>query len=386
MKKSVRKLLTAVLAVVFVVSGGMTVWQLIQYRQEAIDHEEAAGLVDLPDFTDVPQITPQPDDSEASSGAVSSESPLPSGSGTNEPPDSSSGSSPSASGGEEPKEEKPKPVYVDPYAEALRNMDFSALQKVNDDVKGWILIPDSKISYPILQGEDNDYYLKHNWKKRRNSSGSIYIEHRCSGDFSDFNTILYGHRMNNKSMFGLLWNYEKQSYYEKHPYVYISDESGSHKYEIFAAYEVPVTKRTYQIAFEDDNQKQLFLDFCTSQSVIETGIVPTIHDKVITMSTCTGDGHETRWVVQAVLKAQLPKEEPPEDVPPTEQPDTPPAVEDPAEQPDVPQEGGDTSASVPAESTQQETPEQPLPDVPAAGEMPSAPEEVPEDTPTEPTA
>ncbi|MEI3304556.1 MAG: class B sortase, partial [Dysosmobacter sp.] len=90
--------------------------------------------------------------------------------------------------------------------------------------------------------------------------------------------------------------------------LYITDDNGSHKYEIFAAYEVSTAGTTYQIGFSGDASKQAFLDYCLGQSVIDTGITPTVHDKILTLSTCTGNGHATRWVVQARLKGVAPSD------------------------------------------------------------------------------
>ena len=79
------------------------------------------------------------------------------------------------------------------------------------------------------------------------------------------------------------------------------NSAGIYTYEIFSAYEARITEDTYRLGFGGDTQKQAFLDFCVEKSVISTGIVPTVEDRILTLSTCTGRGHETRWVVQAVL-------------------------------------------------------------------------------------
>ena len=232
-------------------------------------------------------------------------------------------------------------------------MDFTALREVNRDVQGWIMIPGTVISSPLLQGEDNQYYLKHTWKKWTSAVGAIFLEWQNSPDLSDFNTIIYGHRMNNGSMFASLKNYKKQSYWAAHPCVYITDDNGSHKYEIFAAYEVSTTGTTYQLGFSDDASKQAFIDYCLEQSVIDTGITPTVYDRVLTLSTCTGNGHATRWVVQAVLKGvappdtaqEVPAEPTSEGPAPEEQPASQPLPEtepgqpdQAAEEPDAPEE------------------------------------------------
>ena len=204
---------------------------------------------------------------------------------------------------------EPEPVWVDPYADALKNMDFTALRQENQDVAGWILIPDTKVSYPLMQGEDNDYYLNHNWRRQKSSQGSIYMDYRCSTDLSGFHTILYGHKMNNGAMFGQLYRYEEQTFWEAHPNLYIADDNGSHVYQIFAAYEASVsTGDTYRVSFASEEKQQAFLDACMEHSEIQTGIVPTVEDRILTLSTCTGNGHATRWVVQAVYQGTTAQE------------------------------------------------------------------------------
>lgn len=285
--KKLRLLLTAALVLVLAVSVGMLVRQNIQYREGERDYAEAESLVELPDLGQI-------DAAESQEAAEPAE--------------------------HEEAAEAEQPVYVDPYADALRNMDFSALREVNSDVLGWILIPGTAVSYPVVQGMDNDYYLNHTWKKWTSVVGSIFLECRNSRDLSDFNTMIYGHRMNNGSMFASLKNYKAQSYWEAHPAVYLTDDSGSHKYEIFAAYEVSTEGETYRLGFGSDQEKQAFIDYCLAQSVIDTGVVPRTYDRILTLSTCTGQGHATRWVVQAVLWGEAPQEAeaPLEELPPEE--------------------------------------------------------------------
>ncbi|MDD3346346.1 class B sortase [Oscillibacter sp.] len=281
--RKLRIILIVILAAVFVGSAAMLLCRELDYQKGEETYAEAQSLVELPDFTALE--TPAVESAPAEEGAAG-----------------------------EP--------YVDPYADALRSMDFTALREVNGDVLGWILIPGTPISYPLVQGTDNFYYLKHTWKKQSSAVGAIFLESRSSGDLSDFNTVVYGHRMNNGSMFASLKNYKKQSYWASHPCVYLTDDTGSHKYDIFAAYEVSTSGETYQIGFSGQESKQAFLDYCVAQSVIQTGITPTVNDRVVTLSTCTGNGHATRWVVQAVLRgvavAESPEEAPaqtPEEAP-----------------------------------------------------------------------
>lgn len=198
-------------------------------------------------------------------------------------------------------------MWQDPYAQALKDMDFSALRQQNPDVLGWILIPGTRVSYPVVQGTDNSYYLDHTWRGGKNSVGAIFMDYRNSGDLSDFNTIIYGHRMNNRSMFGTLSQYKSRSYWQAHPYVYLTDDSGTHRYEIFAAGEVSVDSDVYRLGLRSSSGRQSFLDSCLSLSALNTGVTPHVYDKVLTLSTCTGNGHATRWVVPGRLPRPGPR-------------------------------------------------------------------------------
>lgn len=189
------------------------------------------------------------------------------------------------------------PEEPDPVAEELAALDLAPLREINEEVAGWLYVPGTEISYPILQAADNDYYLKHTWEKKWNGGGSIFLDYRCSGDFTDFNTILYGHRMNNGTMFAPLRAYTDQDFWRDHPYVYVADGARVYRYEIFAAWEAGVTSIVYAV----DGDRQRLLDSFLGASQIDTGLVPGTEDTLLTLSTCTGNGHATRWVVQAVL-------------------------------------------------------------------------------------
>ena len=322
MKPKFRKALAALLAVICALCLGRTALQLVQYRQGDETYAQAEELAGLPDLSDLPVV-----DFTGGGGGVSS-------------------SASTDGAGEAPEE---VPVWQDPYAQALKDMDFSALRQQNPDVLGWILIPGTRVSYPVVQGTDNSYYLDHTWRGGKNSVGAIFMECRNSSDLSDFNTIIYGHRMNNRSMFGTLSQYKSRSYWQAHPYVYLTDDSGTHRYEIFAAGEVSVDSDVYRLGLRSDSSRQSFLDSCLALSALNTGVTPHTYDKVLTLSTCTGNGHATRWVVQAVCPGQAPEtpEIPQEE--PTPQPD--------ASQPEESVQTPDVSQESPAEPEQPQEPE-----------------------------
>lgn len=190
----------------------------------------------------------------------------------------------------------------DPFAVELAKKNLSALREVNPDVIGWIEIPGTQLAYPIMDGDDNEYYLEHTWDKQSNTFGSVFLECFNNSDLRDFNTLIYGHRMMNGSMFGSLKYFRNKEYFQKHPYVYILDASGVHRYEIFSAYTAPVNSMAFEYGFLNEEMIRLFLEYCVSKSEIDTGVVPTLNDKILTLVTCTGKGYEARWVVQACLR------------------------------------------------------------------------------------
>ena len=286
MKKKVRIVITVILAAILVLCAGMIIYKNIQYSEGAETYAEAEKLAGLPDLTVIE--------------------------GAQEPAAADDATS------ETPKPDSQAVPYVDPYADLLRNMDFAALRKVNSDVLGWILIPNTAISYPLVKTDDNSYYLNRDYKKAYSAVGAIFMEQACSPDFSDFNTIIYGHRMNNGSMFAGLKYYKSNTYWKSHPYVYVTTDSGCSKYEIFAAYEISTEGDTYRLGIKNTSTKQAYIDYCVGQSLYSTGVTPTTNDHILTLSTCTGNGHATRWVVQAVLKSAVAPDAAAEETPTTQ--------------------------------------------------------------------
>lgn len=344
MNKKIRRIVTAVLLVIFAGSACMLGYKLLQYQEGEEIYDEAEELVNLPELPseDEPRIPEGPDQISAS--------PVDSG---------------------EPADTTP---YVDPYADALRNMDFSALQEVNSDVLGWVLIPWTKISYPVVQTNDNDYYLHHTWKKTASAVGAIYMDYRCSADLGDFNTILYGHRMNNGSMFAGLKYYKKASYYKQHPLVYLTTAQGSFQYEIFSVYEGSPAGESYRTGLRTAEGKQAFLDAAVAASLYDTGVTPTVNDYVLTLSTCTGNGHSKRLIVHAVRRGYAASDEAAKDALEEASAEAPPETpaETPAEGPaEAPEETNPAEASEAEENSKlppEDEPEGEAPPVQTQGE------------------
>ena len=182
------------------------------------------------------------------------------------------------------------------------SLPLEELMEKNPDVLGWICIPDSDISYPLMKAKDNQEYLYQTWDGKYSKYGSIFLECRNSHDFSDFNTLVYGHNMLTRDMFGTLSDYKDQAFSDSHPSVYIRLDEVVRRYDVFSCYDADIVSDTYRLIFEDDAQKQAALDLYVGKSLLESDLEPQITDHILTLSTCTGRGTANlRFVVQAIL-------------------------------------------------------------------------------------
>ena len=115
-------------------------------------------------------------------------------------------------------------------------VDFESLLAQGPDVKAWLELPGTVIQYPVAQGEDNSYYLKHLYDGTANKVGCLFIDYENAEDFSDNNTIIYGHNMRDGSMFSTLVEYKAQAYYDEHPEMYLVTPEGGYVVEVFSAF------------------------------------------------------------------------------------------------------------------------------------------------------
>mgnify|MGYP002510649738 FL=1 len=207
---------------------------------------------------------------------------------------------------EEPKQEPVQAVPEEPEAELVDiPIDFAGLQEMNPEIYAWIRIPGTEVDYPIVQRpEDDAYYLDHTIEGAEGLPGSIYTESLNKKDFTDKNTVIYGHNMKDNTMFGSLKDYKDSAYMDEHSEVYIYTPEHIFTYKIFGA--VTYDSRHIMVAFDfaQDEQYQAYLDSLSQvrnmASYINTDIPVTTADRIITMSTCNGN-NDQRFLVEAVL-------------------------------------------------------------------------------------
>lgn len=185
-------------------------------------------------------------------------------------------------------------------------VDLKQLQAVNDDVIGWIYIPETNINFPVLQGKNNKQYLFQSYEKEYLTAGSIFIDYRCAEDFTDKNTVIYGHNMHNGSMFGKLKKYKDEKYKKTHSCVYILNSAKEwNQYEIIACFQADVEGAVYDLPIDEKCSEEKFKQLRTTikaENIYSGDVKITKEDHLITLSTCTQDSrNDVRVVVISKL-------------------------------------------------------------------------------------
>ena len=186
-------------------------------------------------------------------------------------------------------------------------IDFAKLQEINPELYAWIEIPGTVIDYPIAQhdGQDQSYYLTHSMYGEKQSAGCIHTQNLNSKDFTDPNTVIYGHNMKNGSMFKGLHSFEDRTFFDENRYVYIYTPEHVLTYEIFAAYETDSYHLLVTYDFDDPEVYERYLNYITGLESMYVNIRKDVEvdkdDRIITLSTCVGGRPNSRYLVQAVL-------------------------------------------------------------------------------------
>ena len=185
-------------------------------------------------------------------------------------------------------------------------IDFETLTRENPDVYAWIQIPGTQVDYPILQSsEDDSYYLTHTIDGEEKTEGAIYTEQLNNKDFTDPNTVIYGHNMRNESMFGSLHWYEDREFFDENRELTIYLPDKILHYRIFAAYVYDNRHILQSFDFTNKTEYQGYLDSIFALKSVSNNIDTSAEvgsdDRIVTLSTCNAGRDEERYLVQAVL-------------------------------------------------------------------------------------
>ena len=183
--------------------------------------------------------------------------------------------------------------------------EFAELYLQNPDLVGWITVPDTRVDYPVVQRpKELDYYLYRDFYGKRDSHGCIYVREACDVFAPSDNVTMYGHRMNDKTMFAELVKLQKKEYVQENPYIYFDTLTEYHTYQI--AYVLTTSASVgsgfaYHELVNADNEAEFneFLANCRRYSLFDTGVEVHYGDKLITLSTCEYTHENGRLVVVA---------------------------------------------------------------------------------------
>ncbi len=190
---------------------------------------------------------------------------------------------------------------AEPLEYAPIRVDFENLLQEGPEIIGWLYCADTVINYPIVHHANNDYYLDRLPNSKFSPGGTIFLDCENSPDLSDWNSILYGHNMNDDSMFGTLPDYRKQEYYDEHPVMYFLTPTQDYRIDIIGGYTTLSTSDTYSIPYDEIGR-----DALVEKAVRNTEFQPSAQagpgERLITLSTCTYEYDEARFVIVGVLR------------------------------------------------------------------------------------
>jgi len=178
------------------------------------------------------------------------------------------------------------------------NQNLVDLQASYPDVVGWLRVPNTQIDHPFAQSNDNDFYLHTDLGQNRSQAGALFMDYRNNKDFSDFNTIIFGHNMRNGSMFGTLQNFNNQNFFDanKTGAIFLSNKIYEIQFMAFAVI-APNDAMIYNPNIITEADKTNFLDYVKNTARYYRDIDTTINDRIITLSTCNYEFDNARMVL-----------------------------------------------------------------------------------------
>ena len=180
--------------------------------------------------------------------------------------------------------------------------ELTELYRQNNDLVGWICMEDTNINYPVMQTVDNpNYYLKRGFDKEYSSYGCPYVQEDCDVLKPSDNLVIYGHHMNNGTMFADLCNYASKAYRDAHPTVVIETKDGVSVYTVFSVMKVKSDDDWYRFtSVGKEKSYNSMIEYAKEKSIYDTGITPAYNQQILTLSTCYGDSNDGRILILAV--------------------------------------------------------------------------------------
>lgn len=176
-------------------------------------------------------------------------------------------------------------------------INFDALREVNPDIVAWLYYESTNINYPIVQGKDNDYYLHITFEGTWAVGGTLFVDAVTEDPFRQFNTIVYGHHMQDHSMFGDIKKLKDKEYCEEHPQFELVTPEGKYHLKICAFLNQPADSEIYTTNFNDEERKEKYIDLVRSLASYVTDEEMTTDDRLVVLSTCAYEYQDARYMV-----------------------------------------------------------------------------------------
>ena len=161
------------------------------------------------------------------------------------------------------------------------------LSNTNDDYKFWLSIDNTKINHPVVQGEDNEFYLNHDFNKSKNSAGSIFIDSKVNSDSK--NTVVYGHNMKDGSMFADIELFKNEEFFNNNKFIIVEKDGIQYVYEVFSVYYLSGENTDYlQTNFSSDKEFADFIHLAKERSIFDSN-KEISSENILTLSTCSYD-------------------------------------------------------------------------------------------------
>ncbi len=180
-------------------------------------------------------------------------------------------------------------------------IDLDSLSRINPDSVGWIGNDGIEIDYPIVQAKDNDYYLNHLFTLEKNKLGAIFMDYRNQNDFSDQNTIIYGHNMKDGSMFSSLTHYKQQNYFDLNPNILIESKDSKYRVDFFAGVIVDGSYESVRFTFKDDEDYLNYIDSLIKHSTFTSDVKISSNDRIVSLVTCSYEYNNARFALYGKL-------------------------------------------------------------------------------------
>ena len=181
-------------------------------------------------------------------------------------------------------------------------IDFDSLKQVNADVIGWLTLNDTVIDYPVVKGNDNDYYLNHLLTGEINSLGTLFVDYRNNDPFMDQLTVIYGHSMLNGSMFFILERYKNQSFYEEHQEFVFETPDQTYIFEPIAGKVMDAKIPFLQFNFNTEEEYLNYINEYISTSTFRSYVDFEKTDKTVMLIKCSADYEDARYVLLCKVK------------------------------------------------------------------------------------